>query len=70
MSDYKRLFKYLKPYATIILGASACTVVVTATTLFIAPLAGFAFKAIGDKNLLMLNLTALGIIGLYILKGL
>lgn len=70
MQEYKKLFKYLKPYLPVILGASACTVVVTACTLFIAPLAGFAFKAIGDKNLWLLNFTALGIIGLYILKGL
>jgi ATP-binding cassette, subfamily B, bacterial MsbA len=70
MQDYRKLFKYLKPYIAIILGASACTVVVTACTLFIAPLAGNAFKAIGDKNLWLLNFTALGIVGLYILKGL
>jgi subfamily B ATP-binding cassette protein MsbA len=70
MQEYRKLFRYLKPYVPVILGASACTVVVTACTLLIAPLAGNAFKAIGDKNLWLLNAAALGIIGLYILKGL
>jgi subfamily B ATP-binding cassette protein MsbA len=70
MQDYRKLFRYLKPYVAIILGASACTVVVTGCTLFIAPLAGNAFRAIGDKDLWLLNWTALGIVGLYILKGL
>lgn len=70
MQEYRKLFKYLKPYLAIILGASACTVVVTGCTLLIAPLAGFAFKAIGEKNLWLLNFAALAIIGLYILKGL
>jgi subfamily B ATP-binding cassette protein MsbA len=70
MQEYRKLFKYLKPYIPVIMGASACTVVVTACTLAIAPLAGNAFKAIGDKDLWLLNFTALGIIGLYILKGL
>ncbi len=69
MRDYRRLFKYLKPYIPVILGAAACTAVVTACTLVIAPLAGFAFKAIGDKNIWLLNWTALGIIGFYFLKG-
>ena len=70
MQEYRKLFRYLKPYIPVILGASACTVVVTACTLLIAPLAGNAFKAIGDKDLGLLNAVALGIIGLYILKGL
>lgn len=48
---------------------SACTVLVTGTTLLIAPLAGYAFQAIGEKNLTLLNLSAASIIGLYVLKG-
>ncbi|MBN3032992.1 MAG: ABC transporter ATP-binding protein [Candidatus Saganbacteria bacterium] len=70
MQDYRRLFKYLKPYIPVVLGAAACTAVVTVCTLFIAPLAGYAFKAIGDKDLGLLNWTALGVIGFYFLKGL
>lgn len=66
----RRLLKFLKPYLPQIIAASICMMFVTGTTLLIAPLAGYAFKAIGDKNLLLLNLTALGIIGLYLLKGL
>jgi ATP-binding cassette, subfamily B, bacterial MsbA len=66
----RRLFKFLKPYSTQIVGVWCCTILVTGATLLIAPLAGNAFKAIGDKDLTLLNLTALGIIGLYILKGL
>jgi len=66
----RKLLKFLKPYLPQIIAASVCMIFVTGTTLLIAPLAGNAFKAIGDKNLLLLNLTALGIIGLYLLKGL
>jgi len=40
-----------------------------AATLAIAPLAGFAFQAIGEKNLSLLNLSAGGIIGIYFVKG-
>ena len=65
-----RLFKFLKPYLPQIIGAALCTAFVTGTTLLIAPLAGFAFKAIGEKNIMLLNLTAVSIIGLYVLKGL
>jgi len=70
MQHYARLIRFLKPYSPQIILASICMIFVTASTLLIAPLAGGAFKAIGDKNMLWLNLTALGVIGLYILKGL
>ena len=70
MPRYKRLFAYLKPYVPQIVLASFCTMLVAASTLLIAPLAGNAFKAIGDKDFQFLNLTAAGIIGLYFLKGL
>ncbi|MBU0630283.1 MAG: ABC transporter ATP-binding protein/permease [Candidatus Margulisbacteria bacterium] len=70
MRQYKRLFTYLKPYVPQIGLASLCTMLVAASTLLIAPLAGNAFKAIGDQDFQFLNLTAAGIIGLYFLKGL
>lgn len=66
----RRLLKFLKPYFSQIAAVWLCTILVTAATLLIAPLAGNAFKAIGEKNLYLLNLTALGIVGLYVLKGL
>lgn len=69
MREFKRLISFLKPYRTIILSAWFCTVIVALTTLLIAPLAGNAFKAIGDRDINLLNLTALGIILLYLLKG-
>ncbi|MFA4843584.1 MAG: ABC transporter ATP-binding protein [Candidatus Margulisiibacteriota bacterium] len=69
MREFKRLSQFLKPYRTVILAAWCCTVIVTLATLLIAPLAGNAFKAIGDKDINLLNLTALGIILLYLLKG-
>jgi subfamily B ATP-binding cassette protein MsbA len=64
------LLKFLKPYVPQIIGAALCTAFVTAATLLIAPLAGFAFKAIENRNFLLLNLSAAGIVGLYLLKGL
>jgi subfamily B ATP-binding cassette protein MsbA len=70
LPEYKRLIKFLKPYLPQIIGTWCCTVLVTAATLLIAPLAGSAFKAIGDQDLMLLNVSALGVIGLYVLKGL
>jgi subfamily B ATP-binding cassette protein MsbA len=69
VQEYKRLIKFLRPYLPQIAATWACTIIVTLTTLLIAPLAGFAFKAIGDKDLVLLNLTALSVIGLYFVKG-
>jgi subfamily B ATP-binding cassette protein MsbA len=69
MREFSRLLKYLKPYRRKIAAAMLCTVFVTAATLLIAPLAGLAFKAIGEKDLLLLNISAAAIIGLYFLKG-
>lgn len=70
MGEYNRLFKYLRPYLPQIVVTWFCTILVTATTLLLAPLAGYAFQAIGDKDLGSLNLAVLGVIGLYVLKGL
>jgi subfamily B ATP-binding cassette protein MsbA len=69
MRHYKRILKYLRPYLPQMIAASFCMALVATSTLLVAPLAGFAFKAIGDKNMHLLNLSALGIIGLYLLKG-
>jgi len=69
VNQYRRLAKFLKPYLSQIIGASCCTVFVAASTLLVAPMAGMAFKAIGEKDLMLLNLSALGIIGLYVIKG-
>jgi ATP-binding cassette, subfamily B, bacterial MsbA len=68
--EYKRLAGFLRPYFPQIGATWVCTLLVTLTTLLIAPLAGSAFQAIGDKNLGQLNLVALGVIGLYFIKGL
>ncbi|MGB9613509.1 MAG: ABC transporter transmembrane domain-containing protein, partial [Candidatus Margulisiibacteriota bacterium] len=64
-----RLIKYLKPYWRQISVAFFCTVVVAASALLVAPLAGSAFKAIEGKNMFLLNLSALAVIGLYLIKG-
>lgn len=69
MQLYRKLFKFLKPYFPQILGATLCTAAVTGFTLLIAPLAGLVFKTIGDKNLSLLNLSALGMIFLFLFKG-
>ncbi|MFC1511190.1 ABC transporter ATP-binding protein [Candidatus Margulisiibacteriota bacterium] len=70
MKLYSRLLRFIKPYIPQVLGASICTVAVTLVTLCIAPLAGYLFKVIEDKNMMMLNLSALGMIGLFFGKGL
>ncbi|MFH1541783.1 MAG: ABC transporter ATP-binding protein [bacterium] len=67
---YSRLLKFIRPYIPQFLGASICTVAVTMATLGIAPLAGYIFKVIEDKNILMLNIAAIGMIGLFFAKGL
>jgi subfamily B ATP-binding cassette protein MsbA len=64
-----RLFKYLRPYLPQLFGAAVCTAFVTGCTLAIAPLAGLAFAAIGNKDLFLLNIAALSVIGVYLLKG-
>ena len=69
MKFYWRLIKYLKPYWRQISVAFFCTVVVAASALLVAPLAGSAFKAIEGKNMFLLNLSALAVIGLYLIKG-
>ena len=69
MRQYKRLFKFLRPYLSRVVGSSLCTVLVTSSTLLVAPLAGMAFKAISEKDIFSLNLSAAGIIGLFIIKG-
>lgn len=69
MRQYTRLFKYLRPYFPQLFGSAVCTAFVTGCTLAIAPLAGAAFGAIGNKDLFWLNAAALSIIGIYILKG-
>lgn len=70
MKLYAKLLKFVKPYLAQLIGVSLCTAAVTGTTLGIAPLAGYVFKVIEEKNILMLNLAALGMIGLFFLKGL
>ena len=69
MKLYGRLLKFLKPYIPQLIGATLCTATVTVVTLLIAPLAGHIFKVIEDKNVLWLNLSALGMIGLFLAKG-
>jgi len=65
-----RLFKLVRAYIPQLVGAGFCTVAVTLCTMAIAPLAGFAFKGIGDQDLSSLNLAVVGVIGLYLFKGL
>jgi subfamily B ATP-binding cassette protein MsbA len=69
MNYYLRLLKFFRPYGVQILGVFTCTLLITGATLLVAPLAGLAFKAIEGKNLLLLNLSALGVILLYLIKG-
>lgn len=69
MKLYTRLLKQLRPYILQIVGATFCTALVAASTLLIAPLAGHIFKVIEAKDSTMLNLSALAMIGLFILKG-
>lgn len=70
MSLYGKLLANSKNYGYQLVGVFVCTLAVTAATLGIAPLAGQVFKAIETKNLVWLNLCALGVVGLYFIKGL
>lgn len=70
MKLYSRIIKFLKPYSRYIIGSFFCTLLVSATTLLIAPLAGYVFQVIGDKNLALLNLGAIAMIILFVFKGL
>jgi len=69
MKLYARMLKFLKPYTIYIVGSLICTIFVSGTTLLIAPLAGYVFQVIGDKNLAMLNMGALAMILLFVFKG-
>ncbi|MFA6549069.1 MAG: ABC transporter ATP-binding protein [Candidatus Margulisiibacteriota bacterium] len=70
MKLYGRLLEFVKPYIPQIIVASLCTALVTGCTLLIAPLVGYIFKVIEDKNMTMLNLSALAMVGLFFVKGL
>jgi len=70
MNYYLRLLKFFRPYRSQILGVFLCVFLVTGATLLVAPLAGYAFKAIEEKNFFLLNLSALAVVGLYLIKGL
>jgi subfamily B ATP-binding cassette protein MsbA len=70
MKLYTRLFKFLRPYVPQLIVAAVCTILVTICTLLVAPLAGQIFKVIEEKDILRLNLLALGMVGLFFLKGL
>jgi subfamily B ATP-binding cassette protein MsbA len=69
MKLYGRLLSFLKSYIPQIIGAGLCTVLVTGCTLLIAPLVGHIFKVIEAKDMFWLNLSALGMIGLFLVKG-
>lgn len=69
MRLYAKLLKHLKPYIPQVIGATICTVLVAGCTLMIAPLAGYIFKVIEEKEISMLNWAAFGMIGLFFLKG-
>jgi subfamily B ATP-binding cassette protein MsbA len=69
MKLYIRLLRFIKPYLPQIIGASLCTALITGCTLLIAPLSGYIFKVIEDKNIFWLNLSALGMVGLFLVKG-
>ena len=70
MKLYARLLKFTKPYLPQLVGATLCTAAVAAATLLIAPLAGHIFKVIEQKDIFWLNVSALAMIGLFLLKGL
>jgi len=70
MNYYLRLLKFFRPYRSQVLGVFLCVFLVTGATLLVAPLAGYAFKAIEEKNFFLLNLSALAVVGLYLIKGL
>src|SRR3989339_964129 len=70
MKLYSRLLEFVKPYIPQIIVASLCTALVTGCTLLIAPLVGYIFKVIEDKNMTMLNFSALAMVGLFFIKGL
>lgn len=59
----------LKPYTPQIIAASLCALLVTGCTLLIAPLVGFVFKVIEEKNLFLLNISMFSMILLYFFKG-
>jgi len=63
------MIKLLDPYTDYIIGSLCCTILVSATTLMIAPLAGYVFQMIGDKNITMLNIGAIAVIILFLFKG-
>jgi len=69
MKLYGRLFKFLRVYSVQIFFGTLCTALVALSTLLIAPLAGFIFKVIEQKDITMLNWAALGMIGIFFFRG-
>jgi subfamily B ATP-binding cassette protein MsbA len=70
MKLYTKLLKHLRPYLLQLIGATFCTAIVAGSTLLIAPLAGHIFQVIGEKNVSQLNLAALAMVGIFVIKGL
>ncbi|MBN2058545.1 MAG: ABC transporter ATP-binding protein [Candidatus Saganbacteria bacterium] len=69
MKLYAKLLRFIRPYIPQIIFASICTAMVTVTTLLIAPLVGYVFEVIETKDIFWLNMSALGMIALFLIKG-
>jgi len=69
MNIYLRLLKYIKPYIFYVIGAFICMLLLSACNILLIPLVGKLFDAIGSKNFFLLNIVALGALGLYFIRG-
>ena len=71
MNTQRRLMMYFRPYKIILILAVICTALISLSSLMVPWLTGKGLidKVIGEKNIPLLNLVALGFIGLVIVKG-
>jgi len=71
MNTQRRLMMYFRPYKIILILAVICTALISLSSLMVPWLTGKGLidKVIGEKNIPLLNLVALGFIGLVVVKG-
>ena len=70
MKNYKRLLKYIRPYVKQLLFAIVCIVMAAAANLYLPwIIKDMVDKVLTDKDMGMLNVICLGIVVVFILRG-
>ena len=70
MNLYKRILAYVRPYLRVLALALVCTVLAAAGNLYLPwIIRDMVDRVLSDKDAFMLNMIALSIVGIFILRG-